>query len=101
MSSIEPNIPNTPAENPPAPESNGTGTKWITAALCCLIVIPILAEWLPSEVAMWKQAAARNHWDSADRVSAMQLNDEALSWDDSNPTILSERAEWQAEHNLR
>ena len=46
---------------------------------------------------MWKQAAARNHWDSADRVSAMQLNDEALSWDDSNPTILSERAEWQAE----
>ena len=97
MSSIEPNIPNTPAENPPAPESNGNGTKWITAALCCLIVIPILAEWLPSEVAMWKQAAARNHWNSADRVSAMKLNTEALSWDDSNPTILSERAEWQAE----
>jgi tetratricopeptide (TPR) repeat protein len=54
-------------------------------------------QWIPSEVALWKQAAARNHWDTKDREMALELSSQALNWDADNPSLLTERADWLAE----
>jgi len=78
-------------------DTNKSGLRWAYALLCGLIVLPITIQWLPSEVALWKQADARNHWDAKDPETALELSSQALHWDADNPSLLTERADWLAE----
>jgi len=89
-------VPPDPSENPEL-STSGKGLTWATVLLSCLIIVPVLSQWLPSEVALWKQAAARNQWLADDRDRALALSHEALSWDAHNSEILTEQAEWLAE----
>ncbi len=81
-----------------APRQDG-GLRWVTLFLVALIAIPILTHWIPAEIALWKQANARNHWEADDREAALTLNAQALKWDEDNQAILTERADWLAELN--
>ena len=78
-------------------DSNKSTFRWATGFLCLLIVVPIAFQWFPSEVALWKQADARNHWDAKEHETALERNAQALDWDADNPTLLIERANWLAE----
>ncbi|MBA60946.1 MAG: hypothetical protein CMJ76_01140 [Planctomycetaceae bacterium] len=82
------------------PDSNGSeksALRWAYMLMCALIVVPITVQWLPSEVALWKQADARNHWSAKERETAFELSSQALEWDANNPTLRTERADWLAE----
>lgn len=76
---------------------NKSGLRWAYALLSALIVIPVSMQWVPSEIALWKQADARNHWEAKEQEKALTLNDQALDWDSNNPALLTERADWLAE----
>ncbi len=76
---------------------NKSGLRWAYALLSALIVIPVSVQWIPSEVALWKQANARNRWAANERQAALELSTQALDWDRDNPALLTERADWLAE----
>ena len=76
---------------------NKSGLRWAYALLAALIVIPVSVQWAPSEIALWKQADARNRWAANERQAALELSTQALDWDRNNPALLTERADWLAE----
>lgn len=89
--------PDSLTSEPYGDDTSKSGLRWAYSLLCGLILLPITMQWIPSEVALWKQAAARNHWDTKDREMALELSSQALNWDADNPSLLTERADWLAE----
>ncbi|MAT09553.1 MAG: hypothetical protein CMM02_00965 [Rhodopirellula sp.] len=89
--------PHSLTSEPDGDDNNKSGLRWAYSLLCGLIILPITTQWLPSEVALWKQADARNHWDAKDPETALKLSSQALHWDADNPSLLTERADWLAE----
>ena len=89
--------PDSLTSEPNGDDTSKSGLRWAYPLLCGLILLPITMQWIPSEIALWKQAAARNHWDTKDRVMALELSSQALNWDADNPSLLTERADWLAE----
>ncbi len=102
MSTYDPSQQNE-TESPPSDKDsandgfNNSGLGWAYALLSALIVIPVSVQWVPSEIALWKQADARNHWEAKEQEQALALSAQALDWDSNNPALLTERADWLAE----
>ena len=102
MSTYDPSQQNE-SESPPSDKDstndglNKSGLGWAYALLSALIVIPVSMQWVPSEIALWKQADARNHWEAKEQEKALALSAQALDWDSNNPALLTERADWLAE----
>ena len=89
-----------PGDLPPQPapawtdDRNVVSRRWIRTSLVALLFIPLFVQWIPNEIAMWKQATARIAWENQNPVKAFQLSEEALQWSTGNPIIKREQARW-------
>jgi len=85
-----------PSGDLPAPAASGHKhtVQRITVCLIALVAIPLFIQWCPSEIALWKQAAARLAWDNGEQQTALKLTAEAASWDPHSTSIKLDQARW-------
>lgn len=107
--SFEPSRPDAPADaqgvylaqlaNGPQPQRGRAWAAWILIFfLLAMVLVPIVAYWLPTELDKWRLAAAEEKWLNGDLPGAIDSLTESLQRDADNVDLYLRRAEFYIEN---
>ncbi len=82
---------------PTPPRSNAAVRRLVILGMIAVVAVPVAVSEIPREIAKWYAAAAMEKYLDGDLPAAVQVMDQAITWDDANADHYRLRGQWRRE----